>query len=449
MPEPVKVLIARFPGGNSENPDVTDWLVHTVCAMKEDIRVSDIFHWRRDDTPVDMSRNNAVELAKTSGADLLLMVDNDMKPDAYLPSNTNGLGKDSRALPFWLSSFNFAWDHRFHKGPCVIFAPYCGPPPHENVYVFHWTNMESGAPMDQDMSLSQYGREWATEMTGIRETAAGPTGLILIDMDVFKELEPPYFYYEWTDKNHQQKASTEDVTFTRDVSLRGIPIYCNWDTWAGHWKRKCVGRPIPITSKQISEQFTNTILRKHLNVDRAVGEEFVMVGGGADGKSKKDVRDQAGDKLAEIGREVRMTVERESEPIIVKGGFYTADTSDAEQEPQIGVQLGEIESVIGPGKSWLPKEFDTSFLESHPEMKHELLNYIHYPDDGRYVRLDVPQSDEDRKKAKQIGVPPDATEAVHAGRTQEPDGPAEPEAEPTSRLGIRRHRPVDGRRDGD
>jgi len=296
MPAPAKMLVARFPGGYSENPDVTDWLVKTVCSMKEDIRISDIFHWRRTDTPITMSRNNAIEVAKTSDVDFILMVDNDMKPDAYLGNKINQpLGFDPAAEPFWDSAFDFLW-RRKQEGerPAMIAAPYCGPPPHENVFMFHWANRESEHPVDQDLELKQFSREWASEQRGIQEVAAAPTGLILIDMDVFHELEPPYFYYEWTDKTQKNKASTEDVTFTRDSSLMGHPVFCNWNAWAGHWKMKCVGKPIPLTSRQISNQFEAAIMRKHLGVDTSLGERFIIQGSGpAAKKVVSDVPDVA------------------------------------------------------------------------------------------------------------------------------------------------------------
>ncbi|KKK49406.1 hypothetical protein LCGC14_3135370, partial [marine sediment metagenome] len=32
MPPPVKVMVARFPGGNMEHADTTDWLIPTVIT---------------------------------------------------------------------------------------------------------------------------------------------------------------------------------------------------------------------------------------------------------------------------------------------------------------------------------------------------------------------------------------------------------------------------------
>ena len=86
----------------------------------------------------------------------------------------------------------------------------------------------------------------------------------MYDMRAFELTEPrttedkPWFYYEWKDRFCAEKASTEDVTMTRDLSLVGTqklgynPVYCNWDSWAGHWKPKCVGKPVVMAASDVS-----------------------------------------------------------------------------------------------------------------------------------------------------------------------------------------------------
>lgn len=284
MPEPqeappVRVMFARFPGGHVDRDDVTDWLVGAVLAAKADPRIQpDILNWRRTDTPITMVRNLCIEVAKSEQVDFLIMVDNDMKPDAYLPSNPYAMAHCPAAKPFFQSSFDFAYQQRLAGKPCVIGAPYCGPPPCENIYVFQWANWETGGPEDNaDIKLEQFTREQAATMRGIQEVAALPTGLIILDMRCIAENEPPYFYYEWKDKTESEKASTEDVTFTRDTALHGCTQYCNWDAWAGHWKQKCVGRPMQLTARSISQRFRNRVLAQY-NIQP--GEELITVGNG-------------------------------------------------------------------------------------------------------------------------------------------------------------------------
>lgn len=247
-------------GGNggiaSEVPDIREWQVPLVSEISKDERISDIRIFNISDTPITMSRNQAVLRAREMGVDVLVMVDSDMKPDLY--AGTEG------AKPFFQSSFDFLVDH-YAKGPVCIGAPYCGPPPHENVYVFRWQTQQSEHP-NPDFQLEFFDRDTGAKMTGIQECAALPTGLIMFDMRCFDLIEPgegkdkPFFYYEWPDKYAANKASTEDVTMTRDLSLEGNkvlgynPVLCNWDAWAGHWKPKCVGKPIIMDAGSVSKQ---------------------------------------------------------------------------------------------------------------------------------------------------------------------------------------------------
>lgn len=261
MQQKFSVGIVTFSyGGNggisSEVPDIREWMIPTVLEAHKDDRIAGIRVWNLSDTPITMTRNRAVLMARQYGIDVLVMVDSDMKPDinAGLPD----------AKPFFKSSFDFLVNH-YHKGPCVIGAPYCGPPPVENVYVFRWQNLVSENP-NPDFQLEMYDRHTAVKMAGIQDCAALPTGLIMYDMRAFDITEPkseadkPWFYYEWKDRFAADKASTEDVTQTRDLSLTGTqklgynPVYCNWDAWAGHWKPKCVGKPQVIDAKGISDK---------------------------------------------------------------------------------------------------------------------------------------------------------------------------------------------------
>ena len=262
MDQKFNVGFAHFAyGGNggisSETPDIREWQVPLVAEASRDPRVGNIRIWNISDTPITMSRNRSVLMAREYGVDVLVMVDSDMKPDLLL-------GQDTNAKPFFQSSFDFLVNH-YAKGPCVIGAPYCGPPPHECVYVFEWRNMRNESP-NPDFQLKMYERQTAAKMSGIQECAALPTGLIMYDMRAFELTEPkgsddhPWFYYEWSNKYAAEKASTEDVTMTRDLSLVGVeklgynPVFCNWDAWAGHYKPLVVSKPQFIDAKDISKK---------------------------------------------------------------------------------------------------------------------------------------------------------------------------------------------------
>jgi hypothetical protein len=161
--------------------------------------------------------------------------------------------------------------------PATIAAPYCGPPPEEGCYVFHWTAGESHTP-DVPYRLEMVPRELAAVAGGIEEVAALPTGLILYDLRVFDVLPPPWFDYEWTDDTHSVKASTEDVYQTRNASMLGLPQYVAWDCWAGHVKTKTVRRPQLVRRDQVHRSLVEAVTR---GIDR--GDRLVMVRGGPDG----------------------------------------------------------------------------------------------------------------------------------------------------------------------
>lgn len=253
-----RLLFARFPGGGIECSESVDWLMENYHQAKIDPRL-EVAKWWKNDTPIDMVRNQCLADARRSNADFVLMIDNDMAPDFYL-------GKDPNAVPFLKTALDFLIEH---PGPAVIAAPYCGPPPHENIYVFRWRTWQSNTP-EGSRSLEQYSREEAYAMGGIHEAAALPTGLMLIDMRAIDRLDKcrkaaveaaraggreiirrPYFYYEFNE-DCSQKQSTEDVTFSRDLSLAGVPMYCAWDCWALHRKVKLVGRPVIATPDMVA-----------------------------------------------------------------------------------------------------------------------------------------------------------------------------------------------------
>lgn len=285
-------------GGNggisSEHPDIRDWEVETILKMKKDPRVGEIMVKTIADTPITMVRNQFVRLAQQTGAHLLLMVDSDQSPLRHR--------HDSWYKPFWDVAFDAIYEH-YQRGPLVVGAPYCGPPPFENVYVFQFESNMSELGRDETViNLQQYTRSQASMMTGLGEVAALPTGMILFDMRVFdickpsprprhevleqlyrreispdeaaKQLTEGWFYYEWTNGFAAQKASTEDVTATRDIGLAVArelgynPLRCAWDSWIGHHKPWNCGRPTYLKVENVSDSFAAVVRRNHAMNER-------------------------------------------------------------------------------------------------------------------------------------------------------------------------------------
>lgn len=256
------VHICQFPGNNMTHPDVNIFLALTHHKMKTDKRIGNVTWFAKSDTPITMVRNQAVYEGLRFGADYILMIDSDMGPD-YL------VGKDPNARPFW----DVAWEFMMARAslpeklpPATIAAPYCGPPPKEMPYIFRWKNWQSDCP-DANFRLEMLTREDAAMRGGIEAVAALPTGLILYDARVFRELEAagalPWFDYEYTDKYCREKSTTEDVFQTRNGSLLNMPLYAAWDCWAQHHKYKAVGKPEPVTLEQVQGHMRKALASKY------------------------------------------------------------------------------------------------------------------------------------------------------------------------------------------
>lgn len=296
MSKPATVLdiFFGFPsyGGNggisSEHPDIREWWAELVLKMRNDPRIGSVTTKVIGDTPVTMVRNKFVRLARASGAHVLVMVDSDQSPNFHRG--------ESDWKPFFETAFDFLYE-RYTKGKVTcVGAPYCGPPGlklgSESVYVFVWRN-DGIHGKETPIRLEQYTREEAALMTGVQECAALPTGMIMYDMRCFDLIEPKgmlkdqvldgykqgtltkaqalnalregYFFYEWENSWACDKASTEDVQNTRDISLAGMatlgynPMFCAWDSWIGHHKPWCVGRPRIYSVESISGNFRQAV----------------------------------------------------------------------------------------------------------------------------------------------------------------------------------------------
>lgn len=275
-----KVMLARFPGNHHEDPDTVSWMLKLAMDAVRDPRVSEFKCFVKSDTPITMVRNECVQNALDLGIDYLVMIDNDMKPDCPRP------GKPF--APFWKSSFDWI----FRRGaPAVIASPYVGPNPHNNIYIFRWSNHNNYDP--GAFRLRQFSREEAAERSGIEQVSALPTGLVLIDMRVFDRMPHPWFEYEWMQDGRpchhcgQQKpgprmakASTEDVYWSRNLAflwadVPGAGVFCNWDSWSIHIKRSyCLPPEIPTVNPMYDRaREADEYGRRWDETARVIGEE--------------------------------------------------------------------------------------------------------------------------------------------------------------------------------
>lgn len=314
QPAKVNVLIGQFcysgnGGFASILPHIGDWWAKVYHEMMADERINVVAKVNLSDTPITMTRNKLLRQAVAGGFDMVLLIDSDNEPDLYV-------GKDSAAKPFWQSSFDFAYRRLTQGLPTCIAAPYCGPPPHptgggcENVYVFKWLNWESVAQGYGGAEVAPYDRNEAALMTGIAPAAALPTGLMLMTVNALECIKPPYFRYEWKDNWEAEKASTEDVYFTRNLAMAGrmkwgAPIvFANWDAWAGHHKPKCVGKPNVLRIEQVCETFAEAVRN---NIGQQ--ERMIFVNPEMSDALCKQLREAPDEKIVPVAEAVNKDVE--------------------------------------------------------------------------------------------------------------------------------------------
>ncbi len=282
-----KLAFCQFPGSGEIRKECSLWFARTLVEMKQEMwsrgPLEAVLDVTITDTPITMSRNRAVKDALSAGCDYILMIDSDMGPD-YL------VGIDPMARPFWKTAWNFLInrrreeeqerDHLLERAttdlaavdrhireqfpPAMIAAPYCGPPPMEQPFIFKWKSQETNCP-DASFRLQMFEREEAAIRSGIEEVAALPTGLILYDARIFVETrpkddkDPPWFDYEYKDNEQTEKATTEDVYQTRNASLLGMPCHVAWDCWAKHFKVKGIERPHVVTADQVHQTLVDAV----------------------------------------------------------------------------------------------------------------------------------------------------------------------------------------------
>lgn len=286
-------------GMPSEHPSCREVVTDIQTRMRGDERIERIEMETFSDTPVTMTRNAAIKKARESGCDIAVFFDTDQ--DFMLHAH------EPWYKPFFPVAFDAIYDH-YDKGPLVIAAPYTGGANNgQNIFFFQWRNKGVFENDHTEFSLEQYTREEAAQMSGLHPVAALPTGLIMFDLRIFdllddgrlsreqaldqykagtitrqqalRSLSDGYFYYEWTDESASEKASTEDVTATRDISLIGQlklgynPLLVACDSWIGHVKPYTTGRPKIFATEQVGNALQRAVLDNRSYRDRLVRVE--------------------------------------------------------------------------------------------------------------------------------------------------------------------------------
>lgn len=257
-----------------EMSTTVDWMLRASHYLNNHDRVEIVASEAIADTPVDMSRNRALKRAKELGLHFAVFIDSDMWPDyGYLHNNCVETEEHAQFLPHAL---DFALQH---DGPCVIGAPYCSSPPDERVLVMKWGVTETDNP-SMAAQIKSYSRDETISKRGFEEVAALATGLILIDMRAVEVLPHPYFSYQFKGDDVTEKASTEDIVFTRDLHCLGVPQYCFWSSWAGHWKPKMVPKPATIPLHMVPHSMRKVLWNEfNVQLNKQFGDKIAKVEG--------------------------------------------------------------------------------------------------------------------------------------------------------------------------
>ena len=255
MKDGFTIAVALFCYGGSNRAELTRWYADLMYRLRRDGRISLVGEIPVDVSPTDVARNFAVDCAQRNQSGYLLMLDADTIPH-----------------PDW---WPVAWElilNRRQSGPAIVAAPYCGPSPQNLVYAHDWGGDRSKS--DPRWTLEKINRVDAARRTGVSEVASPAAGCCLIDMRAFDRVAKPYFRFERNDDG-TEAVSTDETPLFRDLGRAGVPSFVTWDHWATHAKSELVGKPAPITSREVEHDLRLAVRTEpglRFIRDRFVGE---------------------------------------------------------------------------------------------------------------------------------------------------------------------------------
>jgi len=155
----------------------------------------------------DDARNTFVNTALENDCDFVFFMDTDMEfPKGTLAMMIRHMG-------------NIKEDK-----PVVLGGVYCNRGNDFRWHVYKWIEKKDG---------------WESMVfplnDGVKKVDAIGTGCMLIDMNVFKVLEWPWFEYEYRMFEGKKSRLSEDMTFCRKCQLAGIPVYADTDITCAHF----------------------------------------------------------------------------------------------------------------------------------------------------------------------------------------------------------------------
>jgi hypothetical protein len=328
-----QVMLGRPTATGAIRSEVSDWITDACLAAQTDPRIAELYRVPIQRFPTSVARNTLVQAARQrglGGADVLFMVDDDMRPPREF--------------------FRFALDFLLsHSGPAAIASPYVmggdavGSQGREDVCVFEWgqgSTGDQGAPF----ALVNVVREDAARRRGTERVANAGTGLIAYRMDCFDAFEKAhghkvFFDYQYN-AEHTVLTETEDCWCHRHLGMAGIPLYVSWEHWSEHRKSKWCTRPLPMTDEAVGEFF----LRQARANLHAAGKQVPSPGSNG----------AAGDWLTQctaVGR--RPSLEPGAAPFTVLGAVSWALSVPGWMHEGELHWLAEQAARLHPGDAWV------------------------------------------------------------------------------------------------
>lgn len=246
------IAFARTCSYGTEHFQVGSWMLETGMALGRHPRINKV--WTTVDTRyrIHNSRNWMARWAIERNIDYLCFIDGDMHADFRVPNSAAGTNPDARewARPFLQSSLEFM----LASDAAVVAAPAVSGPPDNNLNVF------VADPLDERGMKRLTREELRTQPPCFMRVCAIGTGLMLIDVDVFRKLPEPWFE-DLEDEKKYEVLHSQDCHFCVKCNQIEIPVYANLFAPARHlkiqgqdpacWEPSCPS-PLPATTATLS-----------------------------------------------------------------------------------------------------------------------------------------------------------------------------------------------------
>lgn len=220
-PAPVKIMIGMLSPGSLVPFKTMESIESTLMYMSNirwpDGSVKYKINWRKvRATNIYSGRNQLCQMALDAGADYVCMVDSDM----VFPHDTLFKLLEHRKPVVSALAFRKIFPYQ----PVIGIRSQLNPEVEKD-------------PWGNDMYRFDIIENWVDG--ALIEVDATGTAFLLIDMEVIRKIEKPWFYHHYFDSesgrhNHQTRELGSDYYFCCRVRNAGIPIYVDTSAKIGH-----------------------------------------------------------------------------------------------------------------------------------------------------------------------------------------------------------------------